>query len=62
MSETGMGAVRSGGSSSEPGEEDYVTVVYNDEVKNSFNSFFNYGSIQTSYGIYFPFSYASLYY
>jgi hypothetical protein len=32
MSETGMGAVRSGGSSSEPGEEDYVTVVYNDEV------------------------------
>ena len=34
MSETGMGAVRSGGSSSEPGEEDYVTVVYNDEVKN----------------------------
>jgi len=34
MSETGVGGVRTGGLSSEPGEEDYVTVVYNDEVQH----------------------------
>ena len=28
------GAMRAVGSASEPGEEDYVTVVYNDEVRN----------------------------
>ncbi len=28
------GAMRAVGSASEPGEEDYVTVVYNDEVKD----------------------------
>ena len=31
------GCMRAGGSSSEPGEEDYVTVVYNDEV-NFYNN------------------------
>jgi len=31
------GAMRADGSASEPGEEDYVTVVYNDEVKRHCN-------------------------
>jgi len=31
------GAMRAVGSASEPGEEDYVTVVYNDEVKRHCN-------------------------